>query len=45
MGFFDWLQLLFIALKLTNQIDWPWFQVLIPFWIVGGVAFLKKLYE
>ena len=43
MKFLDWLQLLFIALKLTNQIDWPWFQVLIPFWIDVGVTFLKIL--
>ena len=29
----DLLQLLFIALKLMNYIDWPWWQVLMPIWI------------
>jgi len=27
------LQVLFIALKLTNTIDWPWIWVLAPLWI------------
>lgn len=27
------LGVLFIALKLTHQIDWTWFWVLSPFWI------------
>jgi hypothetical protein len=29
----DLLQLLFIALKLTHQIDWYWWQILTPYWI------------
>lgn len=27
------LGVLFVALKLTGQIDWSWFWVLSPFWI------------
>ena len=27
------LQILFIGLKLTNQIDWSWFMVFSPIWI------------
>ncbi len=27
------LGVLFVALKLTGQIDWSWFWVLAPFWI------------
>jgi uncharacterized membrane protein (DUF106 family) len=34
MKFLDWLTLLFIALKLTGQITWPWIWVLSPLWIV-----------
>jgi len=30
MSFLGWLCLLFIALKLTGHIDWPWLLVLAP---------------
>lgn len=30
----------FVALKLTNTIDWPWWWVLSPIWIPLGVALL-----
>jgi hypothetical protein len=33
MGFSGWLTILFIALKLTGQITWPWVWVLSPLWI------------
>ncbi|WP_104721438.1 hypothetical protein [Helicobacter mesocricetorum] len=33
------LQILFIALKLTEKIDWSWFLVLMPF-ILYGVFYL-----
>jgi hypothetical protein len=33
MAFADWLGLLFIALKLTHQIDWWWVWVLAPLWV------------
>jgi hypothetical protein len=29
-GFIGLLQVLFIGLKLTNYITWPWWQVLLP---------------
>ena len=37
MGFTECLTLLFIALKLTHQIAWPWWQVLLPEIIGGGL--------
>ena len=40
-GFVDALTLLFIALKLTGQIDWNWFWVLSPIWI--SISFLAVL--
>ena len=30
IGFAGLLQILFIGLKLTNYIAWPWWQVLLP---------------
>ena len=41
LGFVDALTLLFIALKLTGQIDWNWVWVLSPIWI--SVSFLAVL--
>lgn len=32
VGFFGLLGLLFIALRLTGFIDWPWWVVLSPIW-------------
>ena len=46
MKFLDWLTLLFIALKLTGQITWPWIWVLSPIWIIlvsGAIAFILLL--
>ena len=39
----DLLQLLFLYLKLTNQIDWSWFWVLSPAWaaaVIGIIVFI-----
>jgi len=33
MGFSGWLTILFIGLKLTGHITWPWLWVLSPLWI------------
>lgn len=33
IGFFGLLTVLFIALKLTGTIGWPWLWVLAPLWI------------
>ena len=41
LGFVDALTLLFIALKLTCQIDWNWIWVLSPIWI--SISFLALL--
>lgn len=38
IGFTGALTILFIALKLTNQIDWSWWWVLSPIWIVTLIA-------
>lgn len=32
------LGIVFIVLKLTDNIDWPWIWVLAPFWIAGILA-------
>ena len=32
MGFSGWLTILFIGLKLTGYITWPWVWVLSPIW-------------
>lgn len=34
------LTLLFVGLKLTGHIDWSWWWVLSPIWIVVAVGFL-----
>ena len=33
LTFADLLAILFIGLKLTNEIDWSWWLVLLPFWL------------
>lgn len=40
LSFLGFLQLLFIALKVFNLIDWPWMVILIPLWINLGVVVL-----
>lgn len=41
IGFFGLLTILFIALKLTNYITWPWWLVLAPLWgPLGLLVFL-----
>lgn len=37
VGFMSLLGILFIALKLTGVIDWPWIAVLAPIW--GSIVF------
>ncbi|MFW5902398.1 MAG: hypothetical protein ACOCTT_00750 [archaeon] len=43
IGFIEALTLLFIALKLTGNIDWSWFWVLSPILIVVGIIVLFLL--
>ena len=38
IGFVGALQLVFIVLKLTGYIDWPWLWVLSPIWISAIVS-------
>lgn len=38
MGFTSALTLLFVALKLTGRIRWPWLWVLSPLWIAAGLV-------
>lgn len=33
VNLFVMLTILFIGLKLTNYIDWPWYCVLMPLWL------------
>lgn len=43
--FFSLLTVLFIGLKLTNQIDWSWWWVLSPMWIpLVVVLFILAIY-
>ena len=37
IGFVGLLQVLFIGLKLTNYIAWPWWQVLLPIIICTSI--------
>ena len=37
------LTILFVYLKLTNQIDWSWWWVLSPCWIVVALCFAAVL--
>jgi len=39
IGFVGLLTIVFIALKLTGYIDWPWIWVLSPIWIACGIVF------
>lgn len=34
MGFAHWLGLLFIGLKLGGILQWDWFYVLMPIWLL-----------
>jgi len=40
VGFVGLLQVLFIGLKLTNFIAWPWWQVLLPTIITLSILFI-----
>ncbi len=40
MGFSSALTLVFITLKLTNYINWPWIWVFSPLWIGIGLIIL-----
>lgn len=37
IGFFTLLAILFIALKLTNVIDWSWWYVMMPFYLPTSI--------
>jgi hypothetical protein len=43
IGFQGLLLILFIALKLTDVIDWSWWWVLSPLWVSAGVVVLTIL--
>jgi len=43
MKFLDWLTLLFIGLKLTGQITWPWIWVLSPFWYIFAAGLVATM--
>jgi hypothetical protein len=40
IGFVGMLTIAFIVLKLTNFINWSWWWVLSPIWIVTGAVLL-----
>ena len=43
LGFIEALTLLFIGLKLTGHIVWPWLWVLSPMWITLSIALVLAL--
>lgn len=43
IGFFGLLTIVFITLKLTNVIDWPWLWVLAPLLISTSIALIVLL--
>lgn len=43
IGFFGLLAILFIALKLTGQIDWSWLWVLAPLWMPTAIVIFVGL--
>jgi ABC-type multidrug transport system permease subunit len=49
VGFFSLLFLLFLGLKLTNNIDWSWWWVTSPLWlpitIVIGVIMIILMFK
>jgi hypothetical protein len=36
--------IIFVVLKLTDNIDWSWIWVLAPFWIPLGIALVVLLF-
>ena len=40
MSFTEFLTLAFVVLKLTHYIDWSWWWVLSPVWIIAGFALI-----
>ena len=40
MGFFGVLGIVFVVLKLTGLISWPWFWVLSPYWITAALTII-----
>ena len=45
IGFFGFLTILFIGLKLGNVIDWSWWWVLAPIWSVCVIVFIYLLLD
>lgn len=43
IGFVGLLQILFIALKLTGYISWPWWQVMLPIIISAALVVVLLL--
>lgn len=43
ISFLGMLAVLFIGLKLTNYIDWPWYWVLSPLWLPPTVVLIAIL--
>ena len=39
----DWLQLVFIILKLCNVIAWPWWQVMLPYILIYGIVISLRI--
>ena len=44
MGFFKWLYLGIVLLRIANVIDWDWRVILAPMYILLLIAFLLAIY-
>lgn len=44
IGVLGALGVLFVALKLTNYIDWSWWLVTMPFWVAIPIIFLVIIF-
>lgn len=41
IGVFGGLGVLFVALKLTGYVGWPWALVTLPFWVLPGALMVS----
>lgn len=45
MGILQWLQIIFIVLKILDAITWSWMQVLIPSFVWLGLVIIASALE
>ena len=45
MGFLEWLMLAFVVLKVAHVINWSWWLVLVPLWIILALIVFVAIIE